>query len=217
MTVIKKNQIIVLSLAIMIVAAGYLNYTYKDNNPFSQELTGSVGEKLGDATLVEGETDNIEIGHAEPVSTTLTGENSNPLAENKTNSTAVSNQDGNTQQSSSADQYFSDTRMERERVRDEEVSLHEGVIGNNTTSKEAQEKAQAELTALSQRWEKEMIVESLIKAKGFKDTVVFINEGSVNVVVLSGTKLAPAQVAQIQDIVTREVKVSLDNVKIVAK
>ena len=64
MTVIKKNQLIALSLAIMIVVAGYLNFTYKSTDPFSQELTGSIGGKLGEATLVQDSNTDMDIGYA---------------------------------------------------------------------------------------------------------------------------------------------------------
>lgn len=209
MTVVKRNQIIVLALAIMIVAAGYLNFSYKGSEPFAEEITGTTGEKLGEATLVEGQ-ENLDIGYAEPASSILTDEVQSS-AGNKT----VENQ--SVQTTGDTNQYFSETRTEKERVREQEVALHEKIIGNNSASKEARTKAQAELSAISQKWEKEMIIERLIKAKGFNDAVVFINDGSVNVVVLNGAKLSTAQVAQIQDIVTRETKVPLDKIKIVEK
>lgn len=213
MTVIKRNQLIVLALAIMIIAAGYLNFTYQGStDPYAQELTGSIGDRLGEATLVEQGDDSIQVGYAEPVSNNL----NSPITDKK-DSDAVANQNDTVMQSSSMEQFFSETRLEKERTRDQEISLHEQVLSNSSASKDAQEKAQDQLTAISQKWEKEMIIERLIKSKGFKDAVVFINEGSVNVVVLSGGSLKPAQVAQIQDIVMREAKVSADNIKIVPK
>ena len=212
MTVIKKNQLIVLSLAIMIVVAGYLNFTYKSTDPFSQELTGSIGGKLGEATLVQ-ENNDMDIGYAEPVSNVLNNQEeavSTPKKEDKQST-------GQVGKTSTSDQYFSETRAEKERIRGQEVSLHEKVLAISTASKEAQAKAQAGLEAMSQKWEKEMIVERLIKAQGFKDAVVFINEGNVNVVVLNGSQLTRPQVAQIQEIVTREAKVTVDKIKLVAK
>jgi len=62
-----------------------------------------------------------------------------------------------------------------------------------------------------------MIIERLIRAKNFKDAIVFINEKSVNVVVLKGKPLTQAETAQIQDIVMREAKVIAENIKIVGK
>ncbi len=204
MTVIKRNQIIVLALAVMIVAAGYLNYSYQEGgNPFAEEITGNIGGKLGEATFVDGEID-AGLGMSEPVG--------NIMADKVGQSGA----DGADSVTSSAE-FFAETRLEKERVRDEEVAMHESLIKSSEVSKEIQDKAQAQLTAISQKWEKEMIIERLIKAKGFKDVVVFINDGSVNIVVSSTGKLTAAQVAQIQDIVMREAKVEAGNIRIVEK
>lgn len=216
MTVIKRNQIIALAVAVMIIAAGYLNYTYKGKDPFTQELTGSMGDKftserLGEATLVQ-ETGDAEIGQASPVtnSSMIPKVNSAPAPESApTVKDKLSSKAGET--------YFDETRLERERIRDEETEIFEKIISSETATAESQTKAQSELTALSQKWEKEMIIERLIKAKGFEDAIVFINEQSVNVVVLNGKALTTAQAAQIKDIVAREAKVSAENIKIVCK
>ena len=212
----KRNQIIVLLLAVMIVAAGYINYSYKGASPFAQEITGNMDERLGDTTLVEEEQNNLEIGYAEPVNKEI-NQKINSSAEKKKDEKVETNKSTETGQINIVEQFFAETRSEKERVRDQEISLHENVLTNSNTSKETQLKAQDELVNISQRWEKEMVIERLIKVKGFKDAVVFINQGSVNVVVLNGEELKPAQVAQIQDIVMREAKVALDNVKIVVK
>ncbi|MGE5474125.1 MAG: SpoIIIAH-like family protein [Ignavibacteriales bacterium] len=215
MTVIKRNQVVALSVAVMIIAAGYLNYTFKGKEPFSQELTGNMGEKftserLGDATLVE-QTEDVEIGQASPVSSSSVVP--------KDNSTQVPKQQINAASNSAVSQetFFDEARMERERVRDEETEIFEKIISSETSTTESQAKAQNKLTELSQKWEKEMIIEKLIKAKGFQDVIVFINDNSVNVIVLNNSQITNAQAAQIKDIVVRETKIPIENIKIVVK
>lgn len=61
-----------------------------------------------------------------------------------------------------------------------------------------------------------MIIENLIKAKGFQDAVVMIDNGIVNVIVQTD-KLSEEEVAQIVDIVSRQTGVSLDNIKIMTR
>lgn len=215
MTVIKRNQVVALSVAVMIIAAGYLNYTFKGKEPFSQELTGNMGEKftserLGDATLVE-QTEDVEIGQASPVSSSSVAP--------KDNNTQVPKQQINAASNSAVSQetFFDEARMERERVRDEETEIFEKIISSETATTESQAKAQNKLTELSQKWEKEMIIEKLIKAKGFQDVIVFINDNSVNVIVLNNSQITNAQAAQIKDIVVRETKIPIENIKIVVK
>ena len=58
-----------------------------------------------------------------------------------------------------------------------------------------------------------MICENLITTKGFENVVIFVNGDSVNVVVKSN-KLEQEQVAQIQNIITREINTEIENIHI---
>jgi stage III sporulation protein AH len=71
--------------------------------------------------------------------------------------------------------------------------------------------AHHEIINLTKLSEKEMVVENLIKAKGFSDVIVFIHEGYVNVVV-DAAQLTTAQASQIQDIVVKECSVEVSKV-----
>ena len=58
-----------------------------------------------------------------------------------------------------------------------------------------------------------MIAENLISTKGFANNVIFVNDTSVNVVV-KAENLGAEEIAQIQNIVSRELKVELENIHI---
>ena len=58
-----------------------------------------------------------------------------------------------------------------------------------------------------------MIAENLIKVKGFEDLIIFINGQNVSVIVKSD-KLEEKEIAQIQNIVTRELGVKIENINI---
>ena len=58
-----------------------------------------------------------------------------------------------------------------------------------------------------------MITENLLKTKGFEDAVIFINDPSVNVV-LKQNNLDTKQIAQIQNIIQRELKTEIENIHI---
>ena len=62
--------------------------------------------------------------------------------------------------------------------------------------------------------EKEANVQALLKAKGFKNALVIISEGGVTAVV-SSEGLTSAQTLQIQDILTSETGLTLQNIKII--
>ena len=61
--VIKKNQILIVAVLLMLVVAGYLNYQYDPYSVYDVELTGVIEDNLGDAIFVNGngiENDNYD-------------------------------------------------------------------------------------------------------------------------------------------------------------
>ena len=61
-----------------------------------------------------------------------------------------------------------------------------------------------------------MISENLIKNKGFEDIIIFVNGNSVNVVI-KAKDLEKEQIAQIQNIVMRELEEDIENIHISCK
>ena len=58
-----------------------------------------------------------------------------------------------------------------------------------------------------------MICENLIKTKGFDNSVVFANGNSISVII-GANELSKEQVAQIQNIVMREMNAKTENIHI---
>lgn len=58
-----------------------------------------------------------------------------------------------------------------------------------------------------------MIAENLIKTKGFQDIVVFQNGDSVNAIVRAD-KLSQEEIAQVQNILARELNADISNIHI---
>ena len=58
-----------------------------------------------------------------------------------------------------------------------------------------------------------MVVENLFETKGFENAIVFVNNPSVNVVI-KAKELTTEQVAQVQNIVQRELKTEIENIHI---
>jgi stage III sporulation protein AH len=61
-----------------------------------------------------------------------------------------------------------------------------------------------------------MIAENLIKNKGFRDVIIFVNDSSVSVI-LDSEKLGEAEIAQIQNIIVRELNVKIENIHVSKK
>ena len=88
---------------------------------------------------------------------------------------------------------------------------------NNGNISEAQKKtAQTEITSLNSEQNAIMIAENLIKTKGIEDLIIFINGESINIIV-KGDDLDKEEIAQIQNIVTRELEADIENIHIMNK
>lgn len=197
----KKSEIAIYAIALMLVTAGYFNYTTFNNQTeetYSEDVENLSDEyaNVGDAVLVS----NNEVNN---------DENANETKENK-----ADNQ--NTSQEEEQD-YYASSKLEREKMYAEMVSNYQKII-ENTNSSEAQKSiATQEITKINNTKNAIMICENLIQTKGFENCVVLVNEDSVNVVVKIGDGLNTEGVAKIQNIVSRELNTQIDNIHITEK
>ena len=91
---------------------------------------------------------------------------------------------------------------------------YQKILESEGLSQEEKELAQKEIKNINQEKNAIMIAENLIKTKDFADVVVFINNGNVSVIVKCENKLDENQIAQIQNIVTRELNVEVKKINV---
>lgn len=223
-TIFKKNQIIVFVIGIMIIAAGYLSYTNNSNNNLLE--TGAITDSeemasIGDAKLVSANVAEENIIQNNVLDESSLNEISNSINEEITN---IVVDDENTSAetntietaSISTDEYFTSSRLERDSMYSQRIENYQDIL-NNTNVSEAQKKtAQEEINKLSNEQNAIMIAENLIKTKGIEDLVIFINGDSINVIV-KGEDLEKEEIAQIQNIITRELEADIANIHIMNK
>ncbi len=108
--------------------------------------------------------------------------------------------------------FFESFRSERDSTRSQEIAYIDSIIEQGADA-ETMADAQQQKLSIVDNMEKEMTIESLLKAKGFNDAAVTLHTGSVNVI-LSAEMLTDEQVAQVLDIIVRETGEKTENVKI---
>lgn len=118
--------------------------------------------------------------------------------------------DGSTTTSS----YFQTYRTDRESTRDQEMLYYDAIIASESSTEEAIKNAENAKLALIEQMEQELVVEGLIKSKGFEDCVVTISDANVNAVV-KAAELSSTQVAQIVEIIQSQLATSIENIKII--
>ena len=229
--IIKKNQIVLFVIGIMIIAAGYLSFTNEANNALEAGALADSEEmaSIGDARLVsanvadsntignnvatntiDGVGDNTmnDVENVNNVGDSINGENSNTSNEAEENS--GNNEDTNNIETSQTvetsstqdDGYFTNSRLERDTLYSKQIENYQDILNNTNVSEAQKQIAQEEITRINNEQNAIMITENLIKTKGIEDLVVFVNGDSINVIV-KGEELNEEKIAQIQNIVTR--------------
>lgn len=120
------------------------------------------------------------------------------------------------QVSGSSANYFTQYRSERLTTRNEELLQLDSVIAASATSSGEKSEALKLKTELTRNTEREMLLETLIKAYGFEDAVVVIGIDSDNVNVMTkSSELTTDDAIKIYTIISEEISVSPENVKII--
>ena len=84
------------------------------------------------------------------------------------------------------------------------------------STEDAKLKATEQMNKITDRMEMENSIETLIKAKGFKDSVAVLSDDSCSIVVKKSSELEKNETVQILDIVNSITKINLENIKIVS-
>lgn len=216
MKLFKKNQIIIYVIALMLMTAGYLNYTTNTENQASVETAMEIEANddmqladIGDATLVSSndvETENTTNSTNEVDSSNNVVSNNEIANENTTTETSSSN----------SDDYFVKSKLERDTMYSQMIETYEKVL-NSTNSLETQKQsATEEIQKINQTKNSIMICENLIKTKGFENSVIFVNGESISVII-GADELQQDEVAQIQNIISRELNSKIENIHIATK
>lgn len=226
MKIIKKNQVVIFVIALMLVTAGYLNFTNQQNLQQNLLPTGSLADSeqmaaIGDATLVSAnqtsEKNNINESNTITSNTEQTNtnviDNKNNTIESNSNSTntnvvAETNNNQNTN-----DHYFTQSKLDRDNMYSQTLENYQKILETDNLKAEEKTKAQEEIKRINTEKNAIMIAENLIKTKGFEDVVLFVNNGNVTGVI-KAEKLDEKQIAQIQNIITRELNVKPNKINI---
>jgi len=112
--------------------------------------------------------------------------------------------------------FFVNYRLDRERARGQRVEWLREVINSAGSGGETRQKAQEHLLGISQSVQKEVELENLIRARGYKEAAVLVDERSVTVVV-AAEAFANEESVRIADMVTRSTGVDSQNILIIRK
>ena len=113
----------------------------------------------------------------------------------------------------SAEDYFAQARLEKMTNRDEAVQTLQTIMGGGDITEDEMVTNALQAVEVSKLIESEGNIESLVKAQGIEDCVVYLDGESAKVVVKSAG-LDKAQAAAIKDIILGEVTIPAENIRI---
>ena len=233
MKFLKKNQVIIYVTALMLVVAGYMNFTANGDLKSAVQTASSEEElekmaNIGDAQLVSSNvvSNNIVSENQESISN-VNDTNSNGIAniekDNTTNTenNNVTNEGKNqnniletsTKVSNSDENYFSTSKLERDTMYSQMLETYENILNSSNSLETQKQSATEEIKKINDTKNSIMICENLIKTKGFEDSIIFVNGESISIVV-KDNQLTAEKVAQIQNIISREMNAKVENIHI---
>ena len=209
--IIKKNQIVLTATALMLVTAGYLNYT----NNVKMATIGDA--KLVSANVVEenkveeNEDEQNKVGETETYETGALVENEEHI-ENTTGNEEkeIATSTGTTKD----DDYYTKTKLERGTMYSQMLESYQKILESNSIPSDQKAIASNEIKNINDKKNAIATIENLVKIKGFDNVVVLANDTSINVVVKKEENLTSEEVAQISNIVSRELNVEIEDIHI---
>ncbi len=235
----KKNQVIITALAIMIVVAGYLNFS--SENPVlntsvedmkSEGASGNSDDDMISAAL-DDEVKSEDLANAEKNEEDEQGDGESTLGDEELKENATQENSETDIAEASVDENgdpidaesvgevvltnasvtLSQAKLNREQTRSKSKEMLLEIINSESLSEDAKKDAVNKMISMTEQMEKETAAETQLAAKGFQDAIVSISDDSVDVT-LSIDSLTDTQRTQIEDIIMRKTGCELQNIVI---
>lgn len=188
----KIKHIILIVIAVSLIGVGYLNYDYDASIEVASTNNIIDESTIGDAQLVNANVVKNDI---------VPNEDENITTENNSNN---------------EDDYFLETRLQRDSMYSEMLETYQKMIDSTQITNEQKAIAIQEIDNITNMKNSIMIAENLIKNKNFENVVILVSNGNASVIV-KASNLTQEQIAQIQNIVVRELPIETQNITISQK
>ena len=220
--VVRKYQIIITALALMIAVAGYVSYTQTNASDSTVETaadevadTYEISDEDAVAEIFTDTEDNGQTASADDAQTT-SGESAETQDGEAAGDSAAEEQNAGETVLTSADtvtDFAAEVKLDREQVRSKNKETLLDIVNNTSISDAQKQEAVDAMIAMTDVAERENAAELLLEAKGFTDVVVSITDDTADVVLNMGD-VTDAKRAQVEDIVKRKTGIEGENIVI---
>ena len=215
----KNRGFIVLSLSLMLIAVGVVNYQLSKDSTLSvsdefkayeqAQIDKNSSDK--DTTLVDSIKGKVTVDDSEKDSTKTTETtNENSSVENLAKETSKEiAKTLNSKENMESDTYIVDMKMTREKQRNSLTEQLNEIINNPSTADAAKVEASNIKVEMVKNSDTELKIENLLLAKGYDQAIVFIDSDKVNVAVITQN-----DATKIFDIVSNQSGINRENIKL---
>ena len=219
----KNRGFIVLSLSLMLIAVGVVNYQLSKDSTLSvsdefkayeqAQIDKNSSDK--DTTLVDSIKGKVTVDDSEKDSTKTTETtNGNSSVENLAKETSKEiAKTLNSKENMESDTYIVDMKMTREKQRNSLTEQLNEIINNPSTADAAKVEASNIKVEMVKNSNTELKIENLLLAKGYDQAIVFIDSDKVNVVV-NMEEITQNDATKIFDIVSNQSGINRENIKL---
>ena len=191
----RKNDVVIYAIALMLVTAGYFNYTANVENDtmetYAQESLKEVEDDEINESNNKDSNNDEDLGNAKLVDSKSVVEDSSD--------------------------YFVSTKLQRDTNYADTLSTYTKILEDESISETQKSIAMQEIKKINDTKNAISICENLFSTKGFDNYVVLVNNENINVIVNVKGGLTKQKVAQIQNIISREFKCEIENIHISEK
>ena len=210
----KKGSVVIYVLALMLVTAGYWAYISNETQTLETVSVGNENENttsdehLGDATLVS----NNEVVDDKTNEDNAKSDNENAVSQDN----QENKQETKETSATNKDDYFQESKLSRDTMYSQTLETYQGILNNSNVSEEQKAIVTQQITDLNKEKNAIMICENLMSTKGFNKCVIFVNVDSISVIV-GAEELKADEIAQIQNIISREMSAKVENIHIMTR
>ena len=224
----KNRGFVVLSLSLMLIAVGVVNYQLSKDSTLSVSDEFKAYEQAqidknspDDTTLVDSIDGKVTTDDKDKsTETSNSKDNTKDTAkeysdvENLAKETSKEIEDTlNSKENIDSDTYIVDMKMTREKQRNQLTEQLNEIINNPSTADEAKVEASNMKVSIVKNSDTELQIENLLLAKGYDEAIVFIDGDKANVVV-NMEEIKQNDATKIFDIVSNQSGISRENIKL---
>ena len=224
----KNRGFVVLSLSLMLIAVGVVNYQLSKDSTLSVSDEFKAYEQAqidknspDDTTLVDSIDGKVTTDDKDKSTETSNSKDNtkdtakeNSDVENLAKETSKEIEDTlNSKENIDSDTYIVDMKMTREKQRNQLTEQLNEIINNPSTSDEAKVEASNMKVSIVKNSDTELQIENLLLAKGYDEAIVFIDGDKANVVV-NMEEIKQNDATKIFDIVSNQSGISRENIKL---